>query len=191
MERTLEELVKTCTRRGFEACLHNEVGTEIATEESISRALESSAVSLCLDTGHLVAAGGDPLAVLNAWRDRVSHIHLKDARVPIGVSYDDAGKLWDDDIFELGSGSGRVEDVLTSLRNNQYSGWIVVEQDVLPRGKIAYDVRGRIKLRTVSTCATAAGDPYARWDLRAWRGRGLDVEVLRDPSGAGSAVTLL
>jgi inosose dehydratase len=139
VERTLENLVKSCHRRGFEACLHNEVGTEIATEESISRALESSEVSLCLDTGHLVAAGGDPLAVLNAWAGRISHIHLKDARVPSGVVYDDAGKLWDEDVFcKLGAGTGRVEDILTSLRTIQYSGWVVVEQDVLPRGKNAY-----------------------------------------------------
>ena len=74
-------------------CLHNEVGTEIATEESISRALESSEVSLCLDTGHLVAAGGDPLAVLKRVGRADSHIHLKDARVPSGVAYDDAGRL--------------------------------------------------------------------------------------------------
>jgi inosose dehydratase len=140
IEKTLGTLVERCHRRGFEACLHNEVGTEIATQEDIERALTSSPVSLCLDTGHLVAAGGDPVTVLEAWSARISHVHLKDANVPNGASYQDAMKLWDENVFcRLGAGNGRIEETLAFLRDGNYSGWVVVEQDVLPRGKAAYD----------------------------------------------------
>jgi inosose dehydratase len=140
IEKTLDTLVERCHRRGFEPCLHNEVGTEIASQESIERALKSSPISLCLDTGHLVAAGGDPVALLEAWSARVSHVHLKDASVPAGVSYKDAMKLWEESVFcKLGAGSGRVDETLAFLRATNYSGWLVVEQDVLPRGKAAYD----------------------------------------------------
>jgi sugar phosphate isomerase/epimerase len=31
-----------------------------------------------------------------------------------------------------------VDEVLSSLRSGGYEGWIVVEQDVLPRGREAY-----------------------------------------------------
>ncbi len=50
IEKTLGPLVERCHRRGFEACLHNEVGTEIATQEDIERALTSSPVSLYAST---------------------------------------------------------------------------------------------------------------------------------------------
>jgi inosose dehydratase len=145
IKSTIDSLVERCDRRGYEACLHNEVGTQIATQQDIIRTLESTQASLCLDTGHLVAAGGDPLAILVDWRERVSHVHLKDARVQVSdPPYEDAMKLWENDVFcKLGAGTGRVDEVLESLRVGGYAGWIVVEQDVLPRGEVAYE-RARI-----------------------------------------------
>jgi len=138
--RVIGEFVDQCEQRGYEACLHNELGTEIATQESIVWALESTPVALCLDTGHLVAASGDPVEILENWRDRVSHVHLKDARSPLpGRPYSDAMALWTGDVFcRLGAGDGRVDEILSSLRAGGYAGWIVVEQDVLPRGREAY-----------------------------------------------------
>jgi inosose dehydratase len=139
IERNVAKAVDLCRSRGYEACLHNEVGTQISSEESIDRILAGSEASLCLDTGHLVAAGGDPCAILERWRDRVSHVHLKDARMAGADPYDDAMKLWEGDVFcPLGAGDGQVDEVLDSLRASGYDGWIVVEQDVLPREASAY-----------------------------------------------------
>ena len=140
IERVVGEVVSQCRARGYEACLHNEVGTQISGQDSVIRVLESTPASLCLDTGHLVAAGGDPLAILDGWRDRVSHVHLKDARPsPSGQPFTDAMQLWEGDAFcPLGAGQGHVEEVLGSLRAGGYEGWIVVEQDVLPRSVEAY-----------------------------------------------------
>ena len=140
IERTVTELTELCAKRGYQATLHNEVGTQIATQQAIVRVLESTAASLCLDTGHLVAAGGDPVAILAGWRDRVAHVHLKDARLSdSGRRFTDAMELWEGGVFcPLGAGDGRVDAVLESLRSGGYSGWIVVEQDVLPRDPDAY-----------------------------------------------------
>jgi inosose dehydratase len=140
VQRTIDAVVDQCDKRGYEACLHNEVGTQIATQESIVRALASTAISLCLDSGHLVAAGGDPLTILQDWRQRVGHVHLKDVRMDaLDPPYEDAMALWEGNVFcKLGVGNGRVDAILDSLRTGGYSGWIVVEQDVLPRAKSAY-----------------------------------------------------
>jgi inosose dehydratase len=140
IEQIVGQVIDQCAARGYEACLHNEVGTQIASQDSVVRVLERTAAPLCLDTGHLVAAGGDPLAILASWRDRVSHVHLKDARLPdSGKPYEDAMQLWEGDVFcPLGSGDGLVDDVLESLRAGGYAGWIVVEQDVLPQGPAGY-----------------------------------------------------
>jgi inosose dehydratase len=49
-------------------------------------------------------------------------------------------KLWEGSVFcKLGAGNGRIQETLDFLRAGNYSGWVVVEQDVLPRGKAAYD----------------------------------------------------
>lgn len=142
IERVVGEIVRQCQARGYEAVLHNEVGTQLATQEEVVRVLESTPAALCLDSGHLVAAGGDPIAILDDWRDRVSHVHLKDALpAPDGQPYDDAMKLWEDDAFcPLGAGAGRVDAVLDTLRAGKYAGWIIVEQDVLPRNPAAYEL---------------------------------------------------
>lgn len=140
IERVIADVVSSCAARGYEACLHNEVGTQIASQDSVLRVLTDTQAALCLDTGHLVAAGGDPLAILAGWRDRVSHVHLKDARRSAsGQPYEDAMELWEGDVFcRLGAGEGHVDAVLDSLREGGYAGWIVVEQDVLPRSPEAY-----------------------------------------------------
>jgi inosose dehydratase len=140
IERVVGEVVSQCRARGYEACLHNEVGTQLSGQDSVIQVLESTPASLCLDTGHLVAAGGDPLAILAGWRDRVSHVHLKDATPSAtGQPFTDAMELWEGDAFcPLGAGHGRVDEVLGSLRAGGYDGWIVVEQDVLPRSVEAY-----------------------------------------------------
>ena len=138
IERVVGEVVKLCGGRGYQAVLHNEVGTQLSSQDSLIRVLETTQAALCLDTGHLVAAGGDPLAILRDWRDRVAHVHLKDAR-PADAPFTDAMQLWDGDVFcRLGAGRGRVDEVLDSLRTGGYQGWIVVEQDVLPRSPQAY-----------------------------------------------------
>ena len=140
IERTVGDLVGLCDKRGYEACLHNEVGAQLTSQDDVIRVLENTGAALCLDTGHLVAAGGDPLAILTGWRDRVRHIHLKDARPSeSGRPFTDAMQLWEGDVFcPLGAGQGKIEQVLESLRSGGYVGWIVVEQDVLPRSPDAY-----------------------------------------------------
>jgi inosose dehydratase len=102
--------------RGFEPTFHHHLGTRVETPDEIEELLERTDVGLLLDTGHLRAAGGDPVRALRAWRERVNHVHLKDWR---------AGAF-----CELGAGDVDLEGFLTELRG--YDGWIVVEQDWVP-----------------------------------------------------------
>ncbi|HEX9064614.1 MAG TPA: TIM barrel protein, partial [Streptosporangiaceae bacterium] len=79
IERVVGEAADLCADRGYEACLHNEVGTVLSGQDSVTGVLDRTGAALCLDTGHLIAAGGDPLAILDRYWGRVSHVHLKDA----------------------------------------------------------------------------------------------------------------
>lgn len=135
-EAGVELAVALCRDRGYEPTLHHETGTYLEAEWEIARALELTSIGLCLDTGHLLLGGGDPLRALREWGARINHVHLKDARQAV---VDDivreaapVAEIWRRRAFcRLGEGDLDVDGVLDVLRKS-YSGWLVVEQDVLP-----------------------------------------------------------
>jgi len=117
--------------RGFEPTFHHHMGTRVQSPAEIERLLEGTSVGLLLDTGHLVAAGGDPVAGLRDWRARINHVHIKDVRLDVlrqATGWDDA---WRSGVFcELGSGDVDLAAVVDELAG--YEGWLVVEQDWVP-----------------------------------------------------------
>ena len=125
-----------CRERGYEPTFHHETGTYIEAVWEIEKMLELTQIGLCLDTGHLLVGGGDPLVALDEWKDRINHVHLKDARKAVVEQIirevAPAEEIWKRKAFcRLGDGDLDVDAVLEKLRE-RYSGWLVVEQDVLP-----------------------------------------------------------
>jgi inosose dehydratase len=121
-------------RRGSEPVFHHHAGSFVETPGEIERLLELTDVDLLLDTGHLVLAGGDPLAELRRWGSRVSHVHVKDVRRSILeqalADGADMPELWRSGVFcELGAGDVDLEAFLGELQALRYEGWLVVEQD--------------------------------------------------------------
>ena len=136
-----------CRERGYEPTLHHETGTYLEAEWEIARALELTSIGLCLDTGHLLLGQGDPMRALRDWGDRINHIHLKDARKSVvdNIVREAApvAEIWKRKAFcRLGEGDLDVGGVLAVLKTS-YSGWLVVEQDVMPdaAGSSAKDQR--------------------------------------------------
>ncbi|HEY8816228.1 MAG TPA: TIM barrel protein [Candidatus Dormibacteraeota bacterium] len=132
----VEMAVARCSERGYEPTLHYEAGTHIEAPWEISAALELTSIGLCLDTGHLMLGGGDPVRALADWGDRINHVHFKDARKAVveDIVREAApvSEIWVRHAFcRLGEGDLEVDAVLEWLRRN-YTGWLVVEQDVLP-----------------------------------------------------------
>ncbi|AXE40065.1 sugar phosphate isomerase/epimerase family protein [Acidipropionibacterium virtanenii] len=65
---------------GMTLGVHPHGNTYIQTEEEITRMLadtDPSVVSLCLDTGHVVYSGGDPIRVIADHASRISFVHIK------------------------------------------------------------------------------------------------------------------
>jgi inosose dehydratase len=125
---------------GLRTVFHHHCAGYVETPREIDELLsrtDPGVLGLCLDTGHLMFAGGDPLATLVAYRDRIWHVHFKDCDPALAAQSRAEG--WDyhasvrRGIFcELGRGTVPFPAVLDSLRATGYAGWIVVEQDVLP-----------------------------------------------------------
>lgn len=133
----LAQVLTRCRERGYEPTFHHETGTFVEAPWEIDRMLELSDIGLCLDTGHLLLGGGDPVQALADWGPRVNQVHLKDARraVMAGIVADAAptSEIWSREAFPaLGQGDLDVDGVLAALRAMDYEGWLVVEQDSFP-----------------------------------------------------------
>lgn len=140
----LKEVLARCRDRGYEPTFHHETGTYVEAPWEIERVLEVSDIGLCLDTGHLLIGGGDPVTAISAWGSRINQVHLKDARRSVMAEIIADGApvtaIWSRDAFPaLGEGDLDADGVLAGLRTIDYSGWLVVEQDTLPRTKARFD----------------------------------------------------
>jgi inosose dehydratase len=134
----LRQVLQRCRDRGYEPTFHNETGTFVEAPWEVERVLEVSDAFLCLDTGHFLVGGGDAAAAVRAWGSRINQMHVKDASSAVVAAIADDGDpveaLWSREAFpRLGEGDVDVDAVLQALRDLGWSGWLVVEQDTLPR----------------------------------------------------------
>ncbi|HXF04213.1 MAG TPA: TIM barrel protein [Blastocatellia bacterium] len=131
-------MARTCAARGLRTAFHHHAGTYVETPEEIERLLaltDPADVGLCLDTGHYVYGGGDPVDAVRRFGRRIWHLHLKDVRAPVldAVRRERLGFLEavGRGVFcELGEGAVNIRAVVTALQEANYDGWAVVEQDV-------------------------------------------------------------
>lgn len=134
-------LVDTCAKireiaaeHGLSTVLHPHVGTHVEREAEVDRFLADSDLQLCLDTGHLLIGGTDPVELARRYPDRIGHVHLKDVRDEIAAKVR-SGELSYTDAVEqgiyvpLGDGDVDVEALVKLVQEAGYTGWFVLEQD--------------------------------------------------------------
>ena len=132
----MDRVTALAAEHGIKAVLHPHVGTMIEKPDEVQRVLEGSAISLCLDTGHLLIGGTDPAELTRQAPERVAHTHLKDVDNSIAEKVRSGRLTYTDAVKEgmyrpLGTGDVNVESILKSLRENDYQGWYVLEQDTI------------------------------------------------------------
>ena len=132
----LDRLVDLAESRGIRPTLHPHVGTLVETRDDVSRVLAGSKVPLCLDTGHLLIGGTDPVELARTYPERITHVHAKDVskaiagRVRSGeITYTDAVRQG---IYvPLGTGDVDFATIVSVLTDAGYDGWYVLEQDTI------------------------------------------------------------
>ncbi len=147
----LDRLTALAAGRGVRAVLHPHVGTMVERGTEVQRVLEGSAISLCLDTGHLLIAGTDPAELTRQAPDRIAHTHFKDVSDQIAAQVRSGRLTYTEAVGRgmyrpLGSGDVDFAAIVGYLRGRGYDGWYVLEQDTIlteePRGEgPAADVR--------------------------------------------------
>jgi inosose dehydratase len=136
----LDRLAAAAADHGVLAVLHPHVGTMVESRDEVVRVLDGSAVRLCLDTGHLLIGGTDPLALAREVPHRIAHAHLKDVDAKLAARVQ-AGELTYTEAVRhgmytpLGAGDVDIAGIVTALRSNGFEGWFVMEQDTILDGE--------------------------------------------------------
>ncbi len=125
---------------GMKCAAHPHVGGYLETDFEIDALLERTdpeLVGLCFDMAHIAYGGGDPVAVLDKWRDRTWYLHIKecDGRVReevIGRGGDYYVGVSSGVFPELGKGTVDWQGINRILQEMDFDGWGTVEQDILP-----------------------------------------------------------
>jgi inosose dehydratase len=153
----LNRLGERAQEKGMSLTYHHHMGTGVQTAAEIDRLMESTQpglLDLLYDTGHLVFAGEDHLAVLNKWGRRIKHVHLKDVRPAVVAMIKRDQKSFLAAVkagaFTVpGDGSVDFVPVFEALKDFGYQGWWVVEaeQDPALANPLEYALKARSYIR--------------------------------------------
>jgi inosose dehydratase len=135
---TCHTIAKECRSMGLKTVFHHHVGSFIETPEEILRLCELTdpqLLGICLDTGHYVYGGGDPLEAFDLFGSRIQYLHFKDINREAleNVRREKLGFVEGvrRGVFcSLGNGCVDFPKIVKRLNQMKYHGWIVFEQDV-------------------------------------------------------------
>ena len=125
---------------GLQLVFHPHAETHVEYEDQIERLLadtDPERVFLCFDTGHHAYRGGDPVAFMKKHHERIPYLHLKSVRpemiekvakenIPFAIA------VGNDMFCEPSEGAVDFIAFRDVLREIDYSGYAMVEQDMYP-----------------------------------------------------------
>jgi inosose dehydratase len=134
MGRTLAE------EYGVSLVFHPHADSHVDTQERVGRFLDDTDpayVSTCLDVGHISYCGGDNLALIRGYPDRIGYVHLKQASPEIiaqvakeNLSFAEAVRRGA--MVEPPAGIPEMPPVLAALGELDRDLFAIVEQDLYP-----------------------------------------------------------
>lgn len=138
VRKVVEEAARVASEFGLDLVFHPHVATYVEAPAEIERFFDVTAhtgIGLCLDTGHCVYGGAEPVAEAEKYRSILRFAHLKDCDDKLLEKARRKGLTFDQAIEEkvftiIGRGSIDFPGFFRVLEKNNYSGWMVAEQDV-------------------------------------------------------------
>ena len=123
---------------GIRSAFHSHCATFVETPEELDILMAYThphVLGLCLDTAHYVFGGGDPLRLVERYRERVWHVHMKGFDPVVAGEARERGWDYHESVergvfCELGRSAIDHQGILAELDEVGYAGWITVEQDV-------------------------------------------------------------
>lgn len=135
----IRQVERASAEFGLRVVFHPHVATFVETPlevEYLFDALAGTQVGLCLDTGHCVYGGGDPVDEARKYRERLQYVHIKDVDARIlgearrkKLNFEQAVGAG---VFSrIGAGCIDFDAFFGFLAASGYAGWAIVEQDVI------------------------------------------------------------
>ena len=136
---SINEISKMMMDESMPLAYHHHMGTVIETEEDTRKLIENTkdTVGLLVDTGHMLFAQGNSIKLVQSFYERIIHVHCKDIRKDIlekSLKNDATFRqAFLDGAFTV-PGDGCIDYVpfLKTLKEKEYSGWLVVEAEQDP-----------------------------------------------------------
>jgi inosose dehydratase len=135
----IRQVEQAAAEFGLRVVFHPHVATFVETPMEVERLFEVLAgtqVGLCLDTGHCVYGGGDPVDEARKYRSVLHYVHVKDVDAGIlgearrqKLNFDQA--IGAGVFSRIGNGCIDFDSFFRFLAESSYSGWAIVEQDVI------------------------------------------------------------
>ena len=122
--RRANRMIELSAKWGITAAIHNHLWTPVESQPELEEFLTRCPdAGLIFDTGHLSAAGGNPVEIVKKYAARIVVMHLKD------VIVDAEGQF--ERFCELGGGNNGLDNraVMAALQAAGYDGWIHIEHD--------------------------------------------------------------
>ena len=141
---TIARIAEVAREHDLTPAIHPHAGGYIEFEDEIERIASDTDLDLCLDTGHLAYAGGDPVATLARFAPRLAHLHFKDIDGAVLAAVREQGlDFWTaigKGIFcPVGRGVVDFPAVLAELERQGYDGFATIEQDRVPGNGVPLD----------------------------------------------------
>ena len=136
--KIVSDAEKVANEFGLDLVFHPHVATYVETPEECERFFDATShtnVGLCLDTGHCVYGHGDSVKEAEKYKSKLRFVHIKDCNVKV-LEEARRNKWTFDEAIEhkvftiIGKGDIDFPAFFRMLVKNNYSGWMVVEQDV-------------------------------------------------------------
>ena len=134
----IHAIADRATALGHQVAFHPHGGTFIespAEVEQLAASTDPGRLGICLDVGHCLVGGGDPVTAIRAIGERLTHVHLKDVdqavltRLQAGALEGLGHGIRERVFTELGAGMLDLDGVIVALEELDYAGWLIVEQD--------------------------------------------------------------
>lgn len=124
---------------GLRLAYHHHLMMVAETKAEVQSVMENSgpSVGLLLDTGHAFAGGFDYSVLIEAYADRIAHIHLKDVRPDVLDRIRTADLSFNAGVragmFTIpGDGAVDFAPLARFLASGRYQGWLLVEAEQDP-----------------------------------------------------------
>lgn len=133
MGRLLTEIGRRTADIGIPVAYHHHMNSVGERPEEVDRVLDATDptyVKVLLDVAHYQQGGGDPVAAVRKYADRILFLHIKDVQSPLPGHTGEPMRSYR--FVELGRGQVDLKAVFAALNEVRFRGWAIVELDAVP-----------------------------------------------------------